>query len=39
LDYANYANYLEDFVHFFNTVAKFNLYAISMQNEPEENVT
>jgi glucuronoarabinoxylan endo-1,4-beta-xylanase len=38
-DYANYANYLEDFVHFFNTVAKFNLYAISMQNEPEENVT
>ena len=38
-DYANYASYLEDFVHFFNTVAKFNLYAISMQNEPEENVT
>jgi len=38
-DYANYANYLEDFVHFFNTVDGFNLYAISMQNEPEENVT
>jgi O-glycosyl hydrolase len=39
LDYANYANYLEDFVHFFNTYAGFNLYAVSMQNEPEENVT
>ena len=38
-DYANYANYLEDFVHFFNTINGFNLYAISMQNEPEENVT
>jgi O-glycosyl hydrolase len=38
-DYANYANYLEDFVHFFNTTNGFNLYAISMQNEPEENVT
>jgi O-glycosyl hydrolase len=38
-NYANYANYLEDFVHFFNTNAGFNLYAISMQNEPEENVT
>ena len=38
-DYANYANYLEDFVKFFNTHAGFNLYAISMQNEPEENVT
>ena len=38
-DYANYANYLEDFVHFFNTVDSFHLYAISMQNEPEENVT
>jgi len=38
-DYANYASYLEDFVHFFNTNAGFNLYAISMQNEPEENVT
>jgi O-glycosyl hydrolase len=38
-DYANYANYLEDFVHFFNTNAGFNLYAVSMQNEPEENVT
>ncbi len=39
VDYANYATYLEDFVHFFNTNAGFNLYAVSMQNEPEENVT
>lgn len=38
-DYAAYATYLEDFVHFFNTTNTFNLYAISMQNEPEENVT
>ncbi|MGD1106882.1 MAG: Ig-like domain-containing protein, partial [Terracidiphilus sp.] len=38
-NYANYASYLEDFVHFFNTTNSFNLYAISMQNEPEENVT
>ncbi len=37
--YSDYANYLEDFVHFFNTTNGFNLYAISMQNEPEENVT
>ena len=37
--YADYANYLEDFVHYFNTNAGFNLYAVSMQNEPEENVT
>jgi O-glycosyl hydrolase len=37
--YADYANYLEDFVKFFNTTNGFNLYAISMQNEPEENVT
>ena len=37
--YADYASYLEDFVHFFNTTNSFNLYAISMQNEPEENVT
>jgi O-glycosyl hydrolase/methionine-rich copper-binding protein CopC len=37
--YADYGNYLEDFVHFFNTNAGFNLYAVSMQNEPEENVT
>jgi O-glycosyl hydrolase len=37
--YADYANYLEDFVSFFNTTNGFNLYAISMQNEPEENVT
>jgi O-glycosyl hydrolase len=36
--YADYANYLEDFVHFFNTTNNFNLYSISMQNEPEENV-
>jgi O-glycosyl hydrolase len=38
-DYASYATYLEDFVHFFNTTNTFDLYAISMQNEPEENVT
>ncbi len=37
--YADYATYLEDFVTYFNTNAGFNLYAISMQNEPEENVT
>jgi len=37
--YADYASYLEDFVHFFNTTNSFNLYAVSMQNEPEENVT
>jgi O-glycosyl hydrolase len=37
--YAAYATYLEDFVHFFNTTNSFNLYAISMQNEPEENVS
>ncbi len=36
--YADYANYLEDFVTFFNTTDTFHLYAISMQNEPEENV-
>ena len=35
--YADYANYLEDFVKFFNTTNSFNLYAISMQNEPEVN--
>jgi O-glycosyl hydrolase len=38
-DYGNYANYLEDFVKFFNSANGFNLYAVSMQNEPEENVT
>jgi O-glycosyl hydrolase len=38
-NYAAYATYLEDFVSFFNTTNSFNLYAISMQNEPEENVT
>ena len=38
--YADYANYLEDFVKFFNTTnSPQHLYAISMQNEPEENVT
>jgi len=37
--YADYANYLEDFVKFFNTTDSFHLYAISMQNEPEENVS
>jgi glucuronoarabinoxylan endo-1,4-beta-xylanase len=38
-NYAAYATYLEDFVSFFNTTNSFHLYAISMQNEPEENVT
>ena len=39
-NYADYANYLEDFVKFFNSNSGgINLYAISMQNEPEENVT
>jgi len=37
--YSDYASYLEDFVKFFNTTNSFNLYAVSMQNEPEENVT
>jgi O-glycosyl hydrolase len=37
--YAAYASYLEDFVSFFNTNAGFDLYAISMQNEPDANVT
>jgi O-glycosyl hydrolase len=38
--YADYASYLEDFVTFFDTNSGgTNLYAISMQNEPEENVT
>jgi O-glycosyl hydrolase len=37
--YADYASYLEDFVTFFNTTAGFNLYAISMQNEPDQMAT
>jgi O-glycosyl hydrolase len=38
--YADYASYLEDFVKFFNTTnSPQHLYAVSMQNEPEENVT
>jgi O-glycosyl hydrolase len=38
--YADYANYLEDFVSYFNTTnGSQHLYAISMQNEPEENVS
>jgi O-glycosyl hydrolase len=37
--YADYANYLEDFVSFFNTNAGFKLYAVSMQNEPDAKVT
>ena len=36
--YGDYANYLEDFVNFFNNKSTTKLYAISMQNEPEENV-
>jgi O-glycosyl hydrolase len=39
-NYAAYALYLEDFVSFFNTTnSPQHLYAVSMQNEPEENVT
>jgi O-glycosyl hydrolase len=34
-NYAAYATYLEDFVTYFNTNADFDLYAISMQNEPD----
>ena len=34
-NYAAYTAYLEDFVTYFNTNAGFNLYAISMQNEPD----
>jgi len=37
--YGDYANYLEDFVNFFDNKSTTKLYAISMQNEPEENVT
>jgi glucuronoarabinoxylan endo-1,4-beta-xylanase len=33
--YADYAKYLEDFVTYFNANAGFDLYAISMQNEPD----
>jgi O-glycosyl hydrolase len=33
--YAAYASYLEDFVTYFNAHSTFNLYAISMQNEPD----
>ena len=35
--YADYADYLEDFVTFFDDNAGFKLYAISMQNEPDAN--
>jgi len=34
-NYAAYAQYLEDFVTYFDQNAGFNLYAISMQNEPD----
>ncbi|MGA2652691.1 MAG: cellulose binding domain-containing protein [Terracidiphilus sp.] len=34
-NYAAYAAYLQDFVTYFNTNAGFDLYAISMQNEPD----
>jgi glucuronoarabinoxylan endo-1,4-beta-xylanase len=37
--YSDYANYLEDFVTFYNSQVSSPLYAISMQNEPEENVS
>lgn len=36
--YADYANYLESFVTFMNN-GGVNLYAISMQNEPDATVT
>jgi glucuronoarabinoxylan endo-1,4-beta-xylanase len=36
--YADYANYLEDFVTYFAN-GNVNLYAISMQNEPDATVT
>lgn len=36
--YADYANYLESFVTFMKS-GGVNLYAISMQNEPDANVT
>ncbi|HEY9072619.1 MAG TPA: hypothetical protein VIN67_00680, partial [Desulfobaccales bacterium] len=35
--YADYAAYLEDFVTYFNSSNSFNLYAISIQNEPDWN--
>jgi glucuronoarabinoxylan endo-1,4-beta-xylanase len=35
--YADYATYLEDFVTYFNAHSAFNLYAVSMQNEPDWN--
>ncbi|MGA3371266.1 MAG: hypothetical protein ABSC48_05840 [Terracidiphilus sp.] len=34
-NYSDYASYLEDFVTYFNANAGFDLYAISMQNEPD----
>ena len=34
-NYATYAQYLEDFVTYFDNTAGFDLYAISMQNEPD----
>ena len=34
-NYAAYAAYLEDFVTYFNAHSAFDLYAISMQNEPD----
>jgi glucuronoarabinoxylan endo-1,4-beta-xylanase len=37
-EYANYANYLESFVTFMKN-GGVNLYGISMQNEPDANVT
>ncbi len=37
--YADYANYLEDFVRFIDANSATNLYAISMQNEPDTNET
>ena len=38
-NYAAYATYLEDFVTYFNANSTFNLYGISMQNEPDYSAT
>ncbi|MGA7884298.1 MAG: Ig-like domain-containing protein [Acidobacteriaceae bacterium] len=37
--YSDYANFLEDFVRFIDADSNANLYAISMQNEPDANET
>lgn len=37
--YADYANYLEAFVNYATNSMGVNLYAVSMQNEPDANVS